>query len=176
MSKSRSLKATQPHVANIKLLYLRLLKYAWRYKLVFASSIIAMIVLSATNTGFLATIKHVTDDGFVKHNPDQVSYLPFMLFGLLVIRATSGFIANFAMRWVSRRVVENLRMDAFTSLMKLPVSFFDATSVGVVTSKLTYDAEQMAKASTNAAVSMVRDSLTILGMDCSLALIFSMFW
>lgn len=164
MSKSRSLKATQPHVANIKLLYLRLLKYAWRYKLVFASSIIAMIVLSATNTGFLATIKHVTDDGFVKHNPDQVSYLPFMLFGLLVIRATSGFIANFAMRWVSRRVVENLRMDAFTSLMKLPVSFFDATSVGVVTSKLTYDAEQMAKASTNAAVSMVRDSLTILGM------------
>lgn len=164
MSKSRSLKATQPHVANVKLLYLRLLKYAWRYKLVFASSIIAMIVLSATNTGFLATIKHVTDDGFVKHNPDQVSYLPFMLFGLLVIRATSGFIANFAMRWVSRRVVENLRMDAFTSLMKLPVSFFDATSVGVVTSKLTYDAEQMAKASTNAAVSMVRDSLTILGM------------
>lgn len=164
MSKSKSLKASQPHVANVKLLYLRLIKYAWRYKLVFASSIIAMIVLSATNTGFLATIKHVTDDGFVKHNPDQVSYLPFLLFGLLVIRATSGFVANFAMRWVSRRVVENLRMDAFTSLMKLPVSFFDATSVGVVTSKLTYDAEQMAKASTNAAVSMVRDSLTILGM------------
>ncbi len=164
MSKSKSLKASQPHVANVKLLYLRLLKYAWRYKLVFASSIIAMIVLSATNTGFLATIKHVTDDGFVNHNPDQVSYLPFLLFGLLVVRATSGFVANFAMRWVSRRVVENLRMDAFTSLMKLPVSFFDATSVGVVTSKLTYDAEQMAKASTNAAVSMVRDSLTILGM------------
>ena len=164
MSKSRPLKATQPHVANVKLLYLRLLKYAWRYKLVFASSIIAMIVLSATNTGFLATIKHVTDDGFAKHNPAQVSYLPFMLFGLLVVRATSGFIANFAMRWVSRRVVENLRMDAFTSLMELPVSFFDATSVGVVTSKLTYDAEQMAKASTNAAVTMVRDSLTILGM------------
>lgn len=164
MSKSKVSRSHQPHVASVKLLYLRLLKYAWRYKAVFASSIVAMVVLSATNTGFLATIKHVTDDGFVKHNPGQVSLLPYMLFGLLFVRALSGLIANFAMRWVSRRVVENLRMDAFKSLMLLPVSFFDATSVGVVTSKLTYDAEQMAKASTNAAVSLVRDSLTILGM------------
>ena len=49
-----------------------------------------------------------------------------MLFGLLAIRALAGFISNFSMRWVSRHVVENLRDDAFRSLMTLPVSFFDA--------------------------------------------------
>ena len=151
-------------VIDVKVLYLRLLGYAWRYKLVFASSIIAMVVLSATNTGFLAVIKQVTDEGFVKQNPNKVNLLPFMLFGLLAIRALAGFISNFSMRWVSRKVVGNLRDDAFRSLMTLPVSFFDAVSVGVMTSKLTYDAELMSKASTNAAVSMVRDSLTIIGM------------
>ena len=149
---------------SVKVLYLRLLGYAWRYKLVFASSIVAMVILSATNTGFLAVIKQVTDEGFVKQNPNKLNLLPFMLFGLLAIRALAGFVSNFSMRWVSRKVVENLRDDAFRSLMTLPVSFFDAVSVGVMTSKLTYDAELMAKASTNAAVSMVRDSLTILGM------------
>ena len=180
MSKSKLSRSPQPHVANVKLLYLRLLKYAWRYKLVFASSIIAMVVLSATNTGFLATIKQVTDEGFVKQDPNKLNLLPFMLFGLLAIRATAGFVSNFAIRWVSRHVVENLRADAFRSLMALPVSFFDAISVGVITSKLTFDAEQMAKASTNAAVSMVRDSLTIAGMlgymlylDWRLTLIFA---
>ena len=149
---------------SVKVLYLRLLGYAWRYKLVFASSIVAMVILSATNTGFLAVIKQVTDEGFVKQNPNKLNLLPFMLFGLLAIRALAGFVSNFSMRWVSRKVVENLRDDAFRSLMTLPVSFFDAVSVGVMTSKLTYDAELMAKASTNAAVSMVRDSLTIFGM------------
>ena len=168
-------------VPNAKMLYLRLLKYAWRYKLIFAISILAMVVLSATNTGFLATIKQVTDEGFVKQDPAKVNLLPFMLLGLLAVRATAGFVSNFAMRWVARHVVEDVRGDAFRSLMTLPISFFDAHSVGVLTSKLTFDTEQMAKASTNATVSVVRDSLTILGMlaymlylDWRLTLIFAL--
>lgn len=169
------------NIYSAKMLYMRLLKYAWRYKFIFAISILAMVVLSATNTGFLATIKQVTDDGFVKQDPSKVSMLPFMLLGLLVLRATAGFVSNFAMRWVARHVVEDVRGDAFRSLMTLPISFFDAHSVGVLTSKLTFDTEQMAKASTNATVSIVRDSLTILGMlaymiylDWRLTLIFAL--
>jgi len=83
---------------------------------------------------------------------------------LLALRAFAGFASTFAMRWVERRVVEDLRVEAFAKLMTLPVSFFDSVSAGVVTSKLTYDTEQMSSAATNAAVSSVRDSLTIVGM------------
>lgn len=169
-----------PSIHSAKLLYLRLLKYAGRYWKVFALSIVALIVLSATNTGFLATIKLVTDEGFVKQDSTKLHLLPLYIFGLLAIRAFAGFISNFAMRWVARRVVENLRLDAFRRLMTLPVSFFDAHSVGIVTSKLTYDTEQMAKASTSVAVTGVRDSLTIVGMigymlylDWRLTLIFT---
>lgn len=169
-----------PTLHSAKVLYLRLLRYAGRYWKVFAISIVALVILSATNTGFLATIKLVTDEGFVKHDSTKLHYLPFMIFGLLAIRAFAGFISSFAMRWVSRRVVENLRRDAFRRLMTLPVSFFDAHSVGIVTSKLTYDTEQVAKASTNVAVTGVRDTLTIVGMigymlylDWRLTLIFT---
>lgn len=165
---------------SAKVLYLRLLRYAWRYKWVFGLSILALIIFSLTNTGFLAVIKQVTDEGFVKRDSSQLNLLPLMLFGLLAIRALAGFVSNFSMRWVARRVVENLRLDAFRNLMALPVSFFDANSAGIITSKLTYDAEQVAKASTNVAVSVVRDTLTIVGMvaymlylDWRLTLIFT---
>jgi len=165
---------------SAKVLYLRLLRYAWRYRIVFGLSILALIVFSLTNTGFLAVIKQVTDEGFVKRDSSQLSLLPLMLFGLLAVRALAGFVSNFSMRWVARRVVENLRLDAFKNLMALPVSFFDANSAGIITSKLTYDAEQVAKASTNVAVSVVRDTLTIVGMvgymlylDWRLTLIFT---
>lgn len=180
MSKSTPKKAHSPIAVNATALYFRLFKYAWRYKLVFALSICALVVLSATNTGFLAAIKQVTDEGFVNKDASKLSLLPLLLFGLLAIRAFAGFVSTLSMRWVARRVVENLRLDAFRSLMSLPVAFFDANSAGVITSKLTFDTEQVAKASTNVAISAVRDTLTILGMvgymlylDWRLTLIFA---
>jgi subfamily B ATP-binding cassette protein MsbA len=150
--------------SDAKTLYLRLLRYAWRHWPVFLLSIASLAIFSATNTGFLASIKMVTDQGFVQRDPAKLSLLPWILFGLLTLRALAGFISSFSMRWVARRVVERIRLDAFNQLMVLPVSFFDAHSAGVVTAKLTYDTEQMTKVSTNVAVTLVRDSLTILGM------------
>jgi ATP-binding cassette, subfamily B, bacterial MsbA len=177
MPKSRP--QSLPPQYTAKTLYLRMLKYALRYWQMFAFSILALVAFSATNTGFLATIKLVTDAGFVKHDTTMLHLLPFMLFGLLALRAFAGFASTFAMRWVARRVVEDLRVEAFAKLMTLPVSFFDSISAGVVTSKLTYDTEQMSGAATSAAVSSVRDSLTIVGMvaymlylDWQLTLIF----
>jgi subfamily B ATP-binding cassette protein MsbA len=149
---------------DAKYCYTRLLRYAWRHWLMFLISVLALAVYSATNTGFLAAIKVITDQGFVHQNPHKLRTLPFMLFALLAIRAFSGFLSDFCMRWVSRRVVEDIRLDTFQRLMALPVSYFDANSVGVITSKLTYNTEQMANASTKVITSAVRDSLTIIGM------------
>lgn len=181
MSKKTRVRTPPVQIANAKVLYVRLLGYAWRYKTVFFVGILALIILSATNTGFLATIKQVTDEGFVKQSPDKIAYLPIMLFALMALRALSGFVSTFAMRWVARRVVEDLRVDAFKKLMALPISFFDEQSSGIVVSKLTYDAEQMAGAATRSALTLVRDSLTAIGivgymlyLDWRLTLIFAL--
>lgn len=168
MSKHRIARAEEAALLaselSAKTLYLRLLKYARRRWLVFSTSIVALAVLSATNTGFLAAIKLVTDEGFVSKDSTMLSLLPLLLFGLLAVRAFSGFVSSYAMRWVGRKVVEDLRLEAFSRLMTLPVNFFDAHSAGIVTSKITYDTEQMSKAATNVAVTAVRDTLTIIGM------------
>lgn len=140
------------------------MRYAIKHWSVFLISLLSLAVYSGTNTGFLAAIKMVTDQGFVKQDPSKIALLPWMLFGLLTLRALAGFISDFSMRWVARRVVENIRVDTFNRLMAFPLSFFDANSVGVVTSKITYNTEQMAGASTRVVMSSVRDTLTILGM------------
>ncbi len=179
MSKFSPIKEKPLHIANAKMLYLRLLRYAWQYKLVFALGIFSLVILSATNTGFLATIKQVTDEGFVKQSPEKMKFLPLILFGLMALRAISGFFSNFSMRWVARRVIESLRRDTFKQLMQLPVSFYDAHSAGLIISKLTYDVEQMAGACTKVVLTVVRDTLTAIGillymlyLDWRLTLIF----
>ncbi len=167
---------TTPHLEKI---YLRLFRYAWKYKVVFLSGILALTIFSATNAAFLAAIKQITDEGFVKRAPDQAVFLPFMLFGLLAARALASATSNFSMRWVARRVVEDLRLDTFRQLMKLPMSYFDQQSAGVVVSKFTYDVEQMANAVTKSILTLARDSLTAIGivgymlyLDWRLTLIF----
>lgn len=175
----RKLKAT--HVPNSKILYMRIFRYAWKYKTIFLLGILALVVLSATNTAFLATIKQVTDEGFVKQSPDKVTYLPLILFGLMAVRALAGFISGYAMRWVARRVVEDLRLSVFRKLMMLPISYFDEQSSGMVVSKLTYDVEQMSSAATRSSLNLVNDSLTAIGiiaymlyLDWRLTLIFAL--
>lgn len=149
---------------SAKQLYWRMLNYVKPYWLIFGISILALIILSATNTGFLATIKTVTDEGFTTSHEHNSVLLPLMLIGLLSLRALSAFVSSYSMRWVGRKVIEQIRLDAFLKFMSLPISFFDAHSVGNLTSKFTFDSEQMYNAVTKVTVSMVRDSLTIIGM------------
>ncbi|MDR2876019.1 MAG: lipid A export permease/ATP-binding protein MsbA [Methylobacillus sp.] len=180
MSKSTSKRTVTSDSTSALAVYRRLFRYVWRYRLVFGISILALVVLSATNTGFLAGIKQVTDEGFANKNPEKLAWFPLLLFGLMAVRAIAGFISTMAARWVARRVVENVRCDAFESLMALPINYYDANSAGIITSKLTNDVEGVAKASTNVVISAVRDSLTALGMigymlylDWRLTLIFA---
>lgn len=157
-------KQAVPQVANAKALYLRLFRYAWQHKIYFLITILTTIVLSGSNTAFLALIKKVTDEGFVKQAPGEAWVLPIMLFALMTVRALSGFASVYSLKIVARRVVAQLRVQAFEKLMQLPVNFFDASSTGLLVSKLTYDVERLSSVTTRSALNVVRDVLTVIGL------------
>ena len=180
MSKSRRNKEALPEIKNAKELYLRLFRYAWRYKFIFIASIVSLVVLSASNTGFLALIKEVTDEGFVKKTADKKMLLPLMLFGLMLVRGIAGYVSIYTMRSVARRVVEDFRKEMFSKLMLLPVHYFDARSAGALVSKFTYDVERLSIVTTRSWLNVLRDILTVMGLigymlylDWQLTLVFA---
>jgi subfamily B ATP-binding cassette protein MsbA len=67
------------------------------------------------------------------------------------------------MEWVGRRVVADLRRELFASYLALPARFFDRHSAGNLISRLTYNSEQVATASSHAILSVVRDSIMVTG-------------
>lgn len=167
-------------MANAKLLFKRLFKYAWAHKIHFLVSILATLVLSSSNTVFLALIKKLTDDGFSNQSSEQLILLPLMLLGLMVVRAFASFFSVYSLRIVARRVVEKLRIEAFDKLMQLPVTFFDNSTTGFLVSKLTYDIERLSNITTRSALNVLRDTLTVIGLlgymlylDWRLTLIFA---
>jgi ATP-binding cassette, subfamily B, bacterial MsbA len=160
----------------------RLMAYIKPYWLTFAMALCCLVILSASNTGFLSTIKHVTDEGFAGHaETSSRIYLAAMLCGLLFVRALAGFGSNYLVRIVGRRVIEDVRNHVFGHLLTLPASFFDQHAIANITTKMTFDCEQLYSAVTKVIISSVRDSLTIVGivaymlyLDWKLTLVFLM--
>ncbi|ACT47558.1 lipid A export permease/ATP-binding protein MsbA [Methylotenera mobilis] len=178
--KSKSKTNTAVHIPNAKILYLRLFHYAWQYKYIFMVSIFALVLLAGSNTAFLALIKQVTDEGFAKKAESQTMLLPLLVVALMVARGIAGFISDYCMRVVARRVVEDFRREMFAKLMLLPVQYFDARSAGSVVSKFTYDVERLSTATTRSWMNVLRDALTVVGLigymlylDWRLTLIFA---
>jgi len=170
-------KSQQP---SFKVIYLRLLKYALKYKLILSFSIVSLFILALTNTGFLALIKKITDEGLVEKSADASVLLPIAIVLLMSLRGLAGFISSYSMRWVSRKIVEDLRFDSFKRIMALPVKFFDNNAAGNIVSKLTYETEQLSTIVTKVALDAIRDILTVIGivgymlyLDWFLTLIFA---
>ena len=157
-------KATKSNPSNFKTIYLRLVSYALKYKFILSLSIFSLLVLALTNTGFLALIKKITDEGLVEKSSESLILLPIFLLILMTIRASAGFISSYSMRWVSRKIVEDLRYDTFKRIMSLPVQFFDRHAAGNIVSKLTYETEQLSTIVTKIALDAIRDILTVLGI------------
>ena len=178
MSKEQT---TKLKLADFKKIYSRIFKYALKYKWTLFLSIFSLIILALTNTGFLALIKKITDEGFVEQAVNSSIFLSIALIILMTIRALSGFISGYSMRWVSRKIVEDLRFDAFKRLMILPVTYFDSHASGNIVSKITYETEQLSFIATKVALESIRESLTIVGivgymlyLDWVLTLVFAL--
>ncbi len=151
-------------------LYKRLLGYATPYWRLFALAVLAMMLFAATDTGLAALMKPMLDGNFIKRDPQTVRLVPIALILLFVFRGLTGFASRYAMSWIGRRIVQQLRRAVFHQLLRLPASYFDNNPSGRMLSRLTFDVEQVAEASTNAVTVLIRDSLT------AVFLLAYMFW
>jgi subfamily B ATP-binding cassette protein MsbA len=149
---------------NNKDLYLRLLRYVKPYSAVFAIALLGILLYAATEPAVPALIKPLLDGSFVAKDPTYITLMPLLLAGLFLVRGIASFIGVVAMQWVAHRVVMDLREALFNKLLLLPTQRFDNTPGGVLLSKLTYDVTQVMSASTQTVVTLVRDSVAVLGL------------
>ena len=161
MSEQKATKLNDPGLIKT---YKRLITYSLKYKSIIFLSICSLLVFAASNTGFLVLLKKITDEGLVEKNQEAIVFLPVALILLSLVRALSGFSSSYSLKWVSRKVVEDLRFDVFKNILTLPISFFDSHPAGNIVSKLTYETEQLAYVVVKVALDSLKDFLTLLGV------------
>ncbi|MBD1565448.1 lipid A ABC transporter ATP-binding protein/permease MsbA [Vibrio sp. S12_S33] len=142
----------------------RLWTYIRLYKSGLAVAVVALIINAVSDTYMVSLLKPLLDDGFGNAESDFLRILPFIILGMMAIRGLSGFVSSYCLSWVSGNVVMQMRRKIFNQFMHMPVSFFDKESTGGLLSRITYDSEQVAGATSRALVSIVREGASIIGL------------
>ncbi len=151
-------------------IYRRLLGYARPHWRIFAAAVAAMVLVAATETGFAAIMKPMLDGNFIERDPATIRFVPIALVVLFLFRGLAGFASRYGMEFIGRRVIYQLRNELFNKFLHLPTRYYDRNTAGRLLSRLTFDVEQVAEASTHAVTVLIRDTLT------ALFLLAYMFW
>ncbi len=144
--------------------YRRLLGYVRPHLKTFLVGVFGMGVFAATDAGWAAFVKFFLDGTFVEKDPRMVWLVPITLVVLFILRGVGDFLQTYCPGYVGRRIVKTLRTEIFDRYLHLPVSFFDRQASGVLLSRLTYNTEQVATATTDSITVFIRDTLTIVAL------------
>ena len=143
--------------------YRRLLGYLRPHRTMFGVGVLGMVISAASDAGWAGFIKFFLDGTFVHKDPRMVWLVPIVLIGLFLFRGLGDFLQTYCPAHVGRHIVKRMRSELFDRYLNLPVSFFDRESSGVLLSRLTYNTEQVAQATTDSITVFIRDTLTIFG-------------
>jgi len=163
---------------DARAVFKRLLNYLWRHKLTLFVAICFLVVTALTEASFMAFLKYL-NDGLVLGEGWYLKWLGLIMFGLIAMRAIFGFLSSYFMTRVGRHVIYEIRQDVFANLILLPTTFFDKNSSSQNVSKLIYDVEATATATTDTLTIMFKDMVAatayviwLLYLDWRLTLIF----
>ncbi len=149
--------------ADVKL-YTRLLSYVRPYWRVFSLSVLAMVIVAATEPALPALAKPLLDASFVDKDLSVMRWIPLALVAVFLIRGLASFGGDVAMHWVAQRVVMDLRNAMFARLIRLPTRYYDTSTTGALMSKFTYDTGLVTRAATTVITTGIKDSLVVVGL------------
>jgi ATP-binding cassette, subfamily B, bacterial MsbA len=153
----------QPKINGIAV-YRRLLAYVRAYWWAFLIAILATVLLSSLDSAFTYLLKPILDKGFVARDMHFISFLPFLIFGIFLLRGISSIASSYFMVFVARSIVMQFRQQIFARLLKLPAGYYDKHSSGQILAIILYNVEQVSSAASNAVTTIVQSGCFIIGL------------
>ncbi|QCU72484.1 lipid A export permease/ATP-binding protein MsbA [Luteimonas yindakuii] len=156
------MKPGQPKPPAAWPIYRRLLGHAARYWPLLVVAMIGMVIEAIAGGAFVYLMGPLTDDGFVNPQPWAAIWLPLAIVALFLMRGVATFASDYGMARTGRSVVRDMRELVLGKYLRLPSARFDDEAVPAMVSRLNFDTEQVAQASTDALKVIVADGLTII--------------
>jgi len=156
--------AATPEIQNPARIYRRLLSYARPHLGMFMIGVVGMILFAATDSAMAYLVKVFLGGAFVEPDPRIIWLVPVGALLLFLVRGIGDYVSNYFPGWVGRQIIKAIRAELFAHYLRLPAAYYDSATSGQMLSRLTYNVELVAEATTSAVTVLIRDTLTILGL------------
>lgn len=157
----RDVEKAQPRV---KLhIFSRLLAYVKPYKGRMALSIVALLGSTALGLVLPLVVRSLVDIALIDKDLGTLNQLAVGLIIVFVVQALFSFIHQLSLAYVGERVVADIRVQLYTHLQSLSLTFFADRHTGEIVSRLTNDVSLLQGAITHDLVSLLRQAITLVG-------------
>jgi subfamily B ATP-binding cassette protein MsbA len=151
----------QPKAKPTRQGLLRLLNLARPYWWQLAILMLITVATSALNVTYPALVGKLIDS-VVKSDAAALRTIIFFVLGMAVFQALFSFVQNFWMGLLGERVVIKLRIQLYSHLQHLPLSFFQENRTGELLSRLTNDVSRVQSAVTSNIITIAQNVITLL--------------
>jgi subfamily B ATP-binding cassette protein MsbA len=153
--------------------YRRLVGYASGYRRRLALIMPMLAVITAANLAIPWIVKSFFRDAVLMQKREDVHGYLLLILGVTVSLAATRWLIDDQIGLMSRRIVETIRDDLVTRLLRLPITYYVHGRRGDVVSRVITDAGLLQGFLHTAVVSVAVDALTALG---AVAFIFYLNW
>jgi ATP-binding cassette, subfamily B, bacterial MsbA len=144
--------------------FLKLWPYIAKHKFILFVSVILLILSAFADTSLIALLQPLLDKGFVENDQHFLMMAPLYILGLVLLRGVTNYGYSFFLSLISTKIVLKIRQKLFNHFVDAPVSYYDQNSTGRLLSRITYDTDQVASSSSDALITIVRESAFICGL------------
>jgi len=145
-------------------LYLRLLKFAYPYKIKLIFAMIFMALCSGAQSLSAYLVKPVLDSIFFQKDMTKLYIMPAAVIVLFLIKGTFEYLQGYYMGYVGQRVVTDIRNLVFYNMQRQPLSFFDKTPTGSNISRIVNDVSLVQNTVSDSVAAVLKDAFTIIGL------------
>lgn len=121
------------------------LGYSYRYKWQMIAVIILSIIASLMSAAPAWLSKKFVDDVLIGQNKEMFMWIVGGIFAATVIKVISSYYSQIASNFVTETIKRNIKIDIFSHLEKLPISYFKRNKLGDTISKLTNDTTSLGR-------------------------------
>ena len=121
------------------------LGYSYRYKWHMIAVIILSIIASAMSAVPAWLSKKFVDDVLIGQNKEMFMWIIGGIFIATVIKVISSYYSEISSNFVTETIKREIKIDIFSHLEKLPISYFKRNKLGDTLSKLTNDTTSLGR-------------------------------
>lgn len=131
-----------------------------------------MLLAALGDAGTAYLIKPAMDEIFMNKDRTYLILVPFAYFAIVLFKSGGRLVQSYIMQSCGLRVLEHLRDELFTKIIRLPLRYYEGAQVGNLMSRIISDVS-MIRTSMPAVVTIVRQAVTMISL---MAVAYAMNW